>query len=92
MIISEDDFNEWKENIVTIQLFKYLEDLCKRDVQYLAEDFMAGALHLADKESMALNEGKAIARAEIVEITYEEIEEFYNAKQEEREPDQAEEA
>ena len=91
MIISEDDFNEWKDNIVTIQLFKYLEDLCKRDIQYLAEDFMAGALHLADKESMALNEGKAIARAEIVEITYEEMETFYE-RPEEREPDQAEEA
>jgi len=66
-------------------VLKYLKDLVKRDCQFLEDDFRNGVLHLADQQSMALNEGKAIAREEIADITYEEIEEFY---EKERKPDQ----
>ena len=83
--MSKDDFEEWKASLVTQAVLKYLQDLVERDCEYLANDFRAGALHLFDKESMALNEGKAIARLEVADITLEEMEEYY---EKEREPDQ----
>ena len=79
------EFEEWKNSPITKEVLKYLEDLTQRDCRFIVQDFVSGVLHTMDKESMALNEGKNIARLELGEIDYEEIEEFY---EKEREPDQ----
>jgi len=76
----EEVFNEWLGNPVTEFVIKYLNDSVKEASELMADDIANGGI--VSETDMIKASTMCITLKEIAEITFEEIEDFYNRKEE----------
>lgn len=80
--ISKQEWEEWRGSLATEILLKYCSDLSAREGDFAKQDFLSGSFHNRNMLDVAVVSGKSIAWAELGDIDYEEIEEFYEQKRE----------
>ena len=75
--VTSQEFQEWRSSLITKLFFEYLISRADDEGEFIKADFFAGALPIADMNTLTYTAGQARAFQEIGEITYEDIEEYY---------------
>ena len=75
--IDSQEFQEWRNSFTTNLFFDYLLARANDEGEFIKADFFAGALPTKDMNTMTYVAGQSRAFQEIGEITYKDIEEYY---------------